>query len=116
MKSHATLSPGQSIASQAGAVPAGAKVFAVDFYDHTLPWYFRRTVTMVGYKDELDQAIAWEPQKFIRDLDGFARAWTGAPAAYAVFSSERFEQLKKEINVPIEMVSRGPRYIIVRKP
>src|SRR3954463_475813 len=72
--SHRVLAPAHSIAGQAGAVPAGAPVFAVDFYDHTLPWYLRRTVTMVSYKDELDMAIQWEdrngrePRKFIPDL------------------------------------------------
>jgi len=113
---HGKLSPAYSIASQADSLPGDAKVFAVDFYDHTLPWYFRRPVTMVRYKDELEQAIKWEPQKFIPDLAGFARAWTAAPAAYAVFASSSFENLKKETDVPMEIVSRGPRYIIVRKP
>jgi 4-amino-4-deoxy-L-arabinose transferase-like glycosyltransferase len=119
---HGRLSPAYSIASQAGiasqtaGLSGKARVFAVDFYDHTLPWYFRRPVTMVGYKDELEEAIKWEPQKFIPDLAGFARAWAAAPEAYAVFSSSSFENLKKETNVPMEIVSRGPRYIIVRKP
>lgn len=118
---HGTLSPAYSVASQARDLQAqglsgNARVFAVDFYDHTLPWYFRRAVTMVGYKDELEIAIRWEPQKFIPDLAGFARAWAAAPAAYAVFSASSFENLKKEAAVPMEVVSRGPRYIIVRKP
>jgi 4-amino-4-deoxy-L-arabinose transferase-like glycosyltransferase len=113
---HGTLSPAYSIASQAQGVPGDARVFAVDFYDHTLPWYFRRPVTMVRYKDELEEAIKWEPQKFIPDLAGFERAWAAAPAAYAVFSSSAFENLKKEVDVPMEVVSRGPRYTIVRKP
>ena len=113
---HRALAPAYSIASQAGAVSQGARVFAVDFYDHTLPWYLRRPVTMVRYKDELEVAIGWEPQKFIPDLAGFARAWAAAPAAYAVFSTSSFENLKKEIDAPMEIVSRGPRYIIVRKP
>ncbi len=91
-------------------------MFAVDFYDHTLPWYLRRPVTMVAYKDELEVAIRWEPEKFIADLAGFARAWAAAPRAYAVLSSSSFENLKKEATVPMEIVSRGPRYIIVRKP
>jgi hypothetical protein len=97
-------------------------VFAVDFYDHTIPWYLRRTVTMVSYKDELDVAIQWEeqdgrePRKFIPDLAGFARAWTETPGAYAVFSSARFDELKKQIDLPMEVVSRGPRYTLVRKP
>ena len=113
---HRELAPAYSMASQARAVSQGAQVFAVDFYDHTLPWYLRRAVTMVRYRDELEVAIGWEPQKFIPDLAGFARAWTAAPAAYAVFSSSGFENLKKEIDVPMEIVSRGPRYTIVRKP
>jgi 4-amino-4-deoxy-L-arabinose transferase-like glycosyltransferase len=121
---HRVLAPLYSIASQAGEVRSaiagdtGRKtpVFAVDFYDHTLPWYFRRTVTMVRYKDELAEPVKWEPQKFIPDLAGFARAWAQTPAAYAVFSSAGFESLRKEIDVPMEIVSRGPRYIIVRKP
>jgi hypothetical protein len=113
---HRVLAPLYSIASQAGQVQGNAPVFAVDFYDHTLPWYFRRTVTMVRYKDELAEAVNWEPHKFIPDLAGFARAWAQAPAAYAVFSSSGFENLKKEIDVPMEIVSQGPRYIIVRKP
>jgi 4-amino-4-deoxy-L-arabinose transferase-like glycosyltransferase len=113
---HRALAPAYSIASQAARIPADAQVFAVDFYDHTLPWYLRRPVTMVVYKDELGEPIKWEPHKFIPDLAGFARAWAEAPAPYAVFSSAGFETLKKEINVPMEIVSRGPRYTIVRKP
>jgi hypothetical protein len=117
---HRVLAPLYSIASQAGQVPGevggNTPVFAVDFYDHTLPWYLRRTVTMVRYKDELAEAIKWEPHKFIPDLAGFASAWAGTPAAYAVFSTAGFETMKKEIDVPMEVVSRGPRYTIVRKP
>jgi len=114
--SHRVLAPSYSFESQAGVVPAGARVFAVDFYDHTIPWYLRRTVTMVSYKDELDVAITWEPQKFIPDLAGFAHAWAATPGAYAVFSSARFDELRKQIDQPMETVSRGPRYTLVRKP
>jgi 4-amino-4-deoxy-L-arabinose transferase-like glycosyltransferase len=119
---HGVLSPYYSLASQAHDVRQGAPVFAVDFYDHTIPWYLRRTVTMVGYKDELDVAISWEdrngrePPKFIPDLATFAGAWQAAPQAYAVFSSSRFSELKKQLDLPMEIVSQGPRYTIVRKP
>ena len=121
LEGHRSLSAQYSIADQVAALgerapPPGARVFAVDFYDHTLPWYFRRTVTMVGYKDELAEPIRWEPEKFIPDLAGFARAWREAPGAYAVFSSAAFEELKKQSDLPMEVVSRGPRYTIVRKP
>jgi hypothetical protein len=80
------LEPVNSIRDQVqalGKVDPSARVFAVDFYDHTIPWSFGRTVTMVGSADELAQAVTWEPQKFIPDLAGFARAWSAAPAARA---------------------------------
>ena len=119
---HRALAPLYSIGPQAerlqaeAAIPPGARIFAVDLYDHTLPWYFGRTVTMVHYRDELAQAIRWEPHKFIPEVAGFASAWRAAAGAYAVFASDRYEQLRQEIAQPMEVVSRGPRYTIVRKP
>src|SRR5439155_462503 len=83
---HRTLAAEFSVAPTIAALPAlppaSARVFTVDAYDHTIPWSLRRTVTMVGSKDELGEAIRWEPQKFIPDLPGFARAWSAAPEAY----------------------------------
>jgi 4-amino-4-deoxy-L-arabinose transferase-like glycosyltransferase len=113
---HRELAPAYSLARQAAAVPQGARVFAVDFYDHTLPWYLRRTVTMVRYKDELEVAIGWEPEKFVADLPAFRRAWAAEPRPYAVLSSREFENLWLQIKAPVTVVSRGPRYTIVRKP
>ena len=115
---HASIAPAYTIEPQASRldVPPEARIFAVDLYDHTLPWTFRRTVTMVSYKDELAQAIGWEPQKFIPDLAGFERAWGAAPQAYAVFASQDFPRLQAQLAAPMEVVSRGPRYTIVRKP
>jgi 4-amino-4-deoxy-L-arabinose transferase-like glycosyltransferase len=115
---HRAYAPAFSIAPQAAALslPPDARIFAVDAYDHTLPWYLGRTVTMVGYKDELGEAIGWEPQKFIPDLPGFARAWREAPNAVAVFSTDNFPQLQREAGVPMQVISAGTRYTIVRKP
>src|SRR5207302_946714 len=79
---HRTLAAEFSAAPTVAALrispPAAASIFAVEAYDHSIAWSLRRTVTMVGYKDELGEAIRWEPQKFIPDLPGFARAWIAA--------------------------------------
>jgi hypothetical protein len=115
---HRTLAPMYSAAGLIAAaqppVPAGVRVFAVDAYDHSIPWYLRRTVTMVRYKDELATAIGWEPEKFIADHAGFARAWAGESAAYAVIAARDFERLSAAL--PMQPVSRDPRYVLVRKP
>ncbi|HEY5896461.1 MAG TPA: glycosyltransferase family 39 protein [Burkholderiales bacterium] len=117
---HRTLSERFSVAAVVEALPQrpspGAAVFAVDMYDHTLPWNLRRTVTMVAYRDELGVAIDWEPAKFIPDLPAFARAWNGAPEAWAFVPVERAERLAKELGIAMQIVSRGAQYAIVKKP
>ena len=90
--------------------------FAVHSYDHSVPWSLRRTVTMVGYRDEFGDAVQAEPDRYIPDDAGFARAWTGTRDAYALFAVRDFDRLRAELGVPMEVVARGPRYIIVRKP
>jgi 4-amino-4-deoxy-L-arabinose transferase-like glycosyltransferase len=117
---HRTLAPAYSIAATLGTLPAPlpaqAAVFAVDSYDHTMPWALRRTITMVRYKDELAQAVSWQPAAFIADLPGFVRAWQAAPQAYAFFVPRDFERLRAELGLPMEVLARGPRHVLVRKP
>lgn len=115
---HRTLAPAFSAASLVAAaqppVPTGARVYAVDAYDHSIPWYLRRTVTMVTYKDELDRAIEWEPGKFVPDLRAFAELWKAQTNAYAIVSQRDFDRLRAEL--PMQPVARDPRYVLVRKP
>ena len=117
---HPVFAPAYSAASLVASLPQApsrdAAVFTVETYDHTIPWALRRTVTMVAYKDELAQAIGWEPRAFIPDLPGFARAWKGEREAYAFFAVRDFERLRRELDLPMEIAARGPRYVIVRKP
>jgi hypothetical protein len=117
---HTVFAPAYSAGSLVASLPRApardAAVFTVETYDHTIPWALRRTVTMVGYKDELAQAIGWEPRAFIPDLPAFARAWTAEREAYAFFAVRDFERLRRELGVPMEVAARGARYVIVRKP
>jgi 4-amino-4-deoxy-L-arabinose transferase-like glycosyltransferase len=93
-----------------------APFYVVDTFDHTLPFYLGRTVTMVAYKDELAQAIGWEPQKFLPDLAAFARAWQADREAFAMFSPDGFASFSKAYPVPMQIVARDPRRVIVKKP
>jgi 4-amino-4-deoxy-L-arabinose transferase-like glycosyltransferase len=113
---HATLAPRFSVASlveRAGPIPADAAIYAVDAYDHTIPWYLRRTVTMVQYKDELDKAIEWEPRKFVPDEAAFAAAWKEQPSAYAFIPLRDYDRLSREL--PMAEIGRDPRFVLVRK-
>ena len=117
---HAVFAPAYSVAQLVAALPQPpsreAAVFALDTYDHSMPWVLRRTVTMVGYRDELAQPIGWEPDGFIPDLAAFARAWRAEHEAYAFIALRDFERVRAELDVPMEVAARGARYVVVRKP
>lgn len=117
---HGTLaerfSAAATVARLPAPIPPDAPVFAVDTYDHTIPWALKRTVTMVRHKDELAVAIGWEPRKFIDDFHGFARAWQAAPQAWAFVAPGEIERLRREFGVALVEVARGPTFAIVKKP
>ncbi len=97
------------------AITSETVFFAVDTYDHTLPYYLGRTLKMVAYKDELAPSIAWEPEKFIADYDAFERAWHAAPAAIALMGP-REHQTFTERRLPMTVLASDARRIIVKKP
>ncbi len=117
---HRTLSDRFSVASTVGQLreppAANVPVFAVDMYDHTLPWNLKRTVTMVGYRDELGDAVEWEKDKFVPDRMAFARLWNAAPQAWAFVPADEAERLPRELGIPARVMARGEQYAILKKP
>lgn len=89
--------------------------FSVNTYDQTLPYYLKRTVTMVTYMDELGFGIAQEPHKFIPDQAGFERAWQAAPQAWALMDPDTYQRLLAA-GLPMRLAARDSRRIIVSKP
>jgi hypothetical protein len=120
LSGHETLAPAFSayhvVQKIRGDVKPDVPFYVVDTFDHTLPFYLDRTVTMVGYKDELAQSIAWEPGKFLPDAGAFARAWQSDRDAFAMFSVNDLAAFLKAHPVPVRIVASDPRRVIVRKP
>ncbi|HUQ24959.1 MAG TPA: glycosyltransferase family 39 protein [Burkholderiales bacterium] len=102
------------IASIEPKPPVGVPVYAVDIYDHSLPWYLRRTVTMVAYRDEFGAAIDWDRSQFVPTLDAFERGWPNHPEAYAFIGAGEYEKLAARL--PMQVIARDTRYVFVRKP
>jgi 4-amino-4-deoxy-L-arabinose transferase-like glycosyltransferase len=117
---HETLSPAYSayhIAEKIRpALKANVPFYSVNTFDHSLPYYLGRTVTMVAYKDELAQPIGWAPGKFLPDLDAFASAWRADTEAWAVFSAADFPRMQQTLGIPMQVVARDPRRVVVKKP
>jgi 4-amino-4-deoxy-L-arabinose transferase-like glycosyltransferase len=119
LNGHDSLSPANSayhVARQiAGEVSGDAPFFTVNTYDQTLPFYLKRTMTMVTYKDELEFGIAQEPQKFIPDMAGFEQAWVAAPKAFALLSPDDYQRLLAK-GLPMRLLAADTRRIIIAKP
>ncbi len=120
LSGHETLSPAFSaydvVQKIRGDVKPDVPFYVVDTFDHTLPFYLDRTVTMVGYKDELAQPIAWEPREFLPDAAAFARAWQSDRDAFAMFNVNDLADFLKSHPVPMQIVARDARRVIVKKP
>jgi 4-amino-4-deoxy-L-arabinose transferase-like glycosyltransferase len=115
---HGTISERFSAAALVASIepkpPANAPVYAVDTYDHTLPWYLRRTVTMVAYRDELGVAIDWDQSLFVPTVDEFERRWPAQADAYAFIGTGAFDKVATRL--PMKVIARDARYVFVRKP
>jgi len=90
--------------------------YVVNTFDHTLLFYLGRTVTMVANKDELAQPIAWEPRNYLPDTAAFARAWQSDREAFAMFNSKDLAGFLQAHPVPMQIVARDARRVIVKKP
>ena len=53
-------------------------------FDHTVPFYLGRTVTLVREQGELAWGIATAPANYIADLAEFERRWRADTDAYAI--------------------------------
>ena len=117
---HETLAPIYSaydvVARARPGLPPQARFYAVKQYDHTLPFYLGRTVTMVQQPEELRVPVTWEPEKFIADMNAFAADWQREGAACGAFVPADFEAIRATYGLAARVVATGPRYLIACKP
>ncbi len=117
---HETLSPAFSayhiVQKIRGELKPDVPFYGVDTFDHTLLFYLGRTVTMAAYKDELALPIEWEPRGYLPDTAAFAAAWQAEREAFAMFSVKDLAGFLEKHPVPMQVVARDARRVIVRKP
>ncbi|MGH8397915.1 MAG: glycosyltransferase family 39 protein, partial [Gammaproteobacteria bacterium] len=113
------LSPvysGHSLAKQISAYnKSGIPFYSINDYQQSLPFYLKRTLTLVAYQGELAFGISREPGKWILDLDTFIKRWQSDPAALAVMPIATYDKLERK-DVPMQIIGRDPERIAVRKP
>jgi len=93
----------------------GVPFYSVQWYEQTIPFYLKRTVTLVAHKDEMAFGIAQEPNKWIPTLEEFKRRWQADPDAFALMPIGTFEAFSAE-GLPMQEITRDQRNVYVRKP
>ena len=96
-------------------VKAGEPFYSVGCYEQTLPFYLKRTFTLVAYQDEMAFGIMQEPQRWIPDIASFAKAWQAQPAALAIMQVEMYPQLEKQ-GLVMKIIYKDSQHIVVGKP
>ena len=90
--------------------------YSINDYDQTLPFYLGRTMTLVGYRGELDFGLTQEPAKGLPDATAFANKWLTDPAGSLAVMTHETYRLLTEQQVPMTAIGRNIDLIAVIKP
>jgi len=104
----------EQLGGERGPFDAAIPFYSVETFDHSLPFYLRRTVTLVSYKSELAEGIAAEPQKYVDSMDTFVTTWSGLPTGFAVMTPKLYHELDA-LGLPMREVARDERRVLVSR-
>ena len=113
LSSGAPLAP--AIKAAIARLPPDTPFYSVGVLDHTLPFYVDHTMIMVEHPDELAFGVSVEPQKWVPTVDEWIRRWDADRYALALIPPDRYQKLLAE-HVPMQVIARDPRRVIVEKP
>jgi 4-amino-4-deoxy-L-arabinose transferase-like glycosyltransferase len=119
---HNVLAPaqsGQGLAQQCiekeGITSQEIPFYSVKSFDHTLPFYLKRSFIVVEWRDELELGLIAQPERFVKDEPTFLSRWSTLPKGYAVMEFSVFERLKKS-EFAHRVVAQDLRRVIVSRP
>jgi 4-amino-4-deoxy-L-arabinose transferase-like glycosyltransferase len=91
-----------------------APFYQVRMYDQTLPYYLRRTTTVVAYQDELAFGLSSEPWLAIDHESVWIARWDGLREGYALMAHDTYDELKAA-GVPMRVIVSDPRRVLVAR-
>jgi 4-amino-4-deoxy-L-arabinose transferase-like glycosyltransferase len=101
-------------AAIAPQLKAGVPFYSVLDYEQTLPFYLKRTFTLVQYQDEMGFGLGQEPQRWIPTVEEFAPVWAAQAEAYAIVPTHAYPQLQK-LGLSMQIVFEDSQNIVVKK-
>ncbi|WDZ98067.1 glycosyltransferase family 39 protein [Herbaspirillum sp. WKF16] len=91
-------------------------IYLVGRYEQALPFYLRRTMTLVQHADEMEFGLKQEPQLWLPTIDAFVAQWVADNAAgkkdIAIMDPTRYKELQ-ERKLPMRLIGQDPRRVIV---
>jgi 4-amino-4-deoxy-L-arabinose transferase-like glycosyltransferase len=93
----------------------GTRIYSVNLYDQTVPFYIGRTVTLVNYHDEFETGMQAEPERVLWAEEGFDGVWLRPGDALAIMQPGTFERFRAW-GLPMQVIHEDPRRVLVRKP
>jgi hypothetical protein len=84
-------------------------------YEQTLPFYLKRTTTLVGSAEEMAFGLGQEPWLWIGNPLDFEPRWRSESGAVAVMRPMYFEMFEKQ-GLPMRVVFRDADRVVVVQP
>ena len=93
----------------------GTRLYSVNHYEQSVPFYIRRTLTLVNYRDEFETGLETEPGQAIWEVEDFEDEWLRPGEALAIMQPGTFERFRR-LGLPMQVLLDDPRRVLVRKP
>lgn len=90
------------------------RLYAIKIYDQSLPFYLKRTLTLVEYVDEFEMGQKAEPAKHIASIKDLPAVWSIPGPAIAIIQPDLVEELKS-LGIRFEIIYRDSRRVAIQK-
>jgi len=91
---------------------ADTELYSVQYYDQSLPFYLKRTMTLVDYRDEFSLGIAHDSGHHWIDSAAFVQRWQQPRKAIAVMGRENYQQFN---HLAHTILYQDNRRVVIRK-
>ena len=93
---------------------AETRLYSVGNYEQSLPFYLKRTLTLVDYVDEFDMGQKREPQKWIPKVSDFPAAWNAPGPAIAIIPPRDVDKMRR-LGIDFDVIHLDPRRAAIKK-
>lgn len=112
-RSYAQLNSGRSLAKiLTPRITPETHVYSVGDYDQTLPFYLKRTTTLVQHVDEFDLGEKQNPSAWIPTTKSFSDLWRKNSSEIAIISPSLYTELQSQ-GLPMHVLEQTSRRVVV---